>query len=123
MSNLSIIKGNVVKKPELRQTQSGIKVAMYTIASSRPNPKAKGEFLTDYFNIVAWGDLADTCANTLDKGTRVCAFGRFQTRSYDDKDGKKVYVTELMQDELWIAPKKAETFESGSTIPDSEMPF
>lgn len=118
--NQTIFSGNVVKKPEMRQTQSGVKVASYTLAVNRPNPKEKDKPFTDYFNIVAWGDLADTCVAQLDKGTRVLVTGRFQTRNYDDKDGKRVYVTELWQNELWLAPKKEDT---GSTIPEDEMPW
>ena len=119
--NISTISGNVVAKPEMRTTQNGTKVAVYSIASSTPNPKAKGEFLTDYYNIVAWGDLAETCCKVLDKGTKALVVGRFKTRNYEDKDGKKVYVTELNQNELWLAPPKKE--DTGSTRNEDEMPW
>ena len=127
MSSIAYITGNVVAKPEIRMTQSGIKVATYSVASSRKNPKVEGEFLTDYYNVVAWQDLADDCENCLDKGTRVMVVGRFQTRDYNDKDGKKVYRTELMQNELWLAPTKPTAVEAETGTPtslfDDDLPF
>lgn len=118
--NNSYISGNVGKDPEKRQTQSGVVVATYSVGVYRPNPKDKDKPLTDWFNIVAWGDQANQVLEHVKKGSKVLLTGKFQTRNYDDKDGKKVYVTEFMQDSLWLAPKKEDT---GSTIPESEMPF
>ncbi len=120
--NQTIISGNVVKKPELRATQSGVKIAAYSIACNRPG-KDKETQVTDYYNVVAWGDLAEICATKLDKGTRVLVVGRFQTRNYEDKEGKKVYVTELWQNELWVAPTKVEKEDNGSIFDDSDLPF
>lgn len=106
MINTSIISGNVGKDPEIRQTQNGTKVAIYTLASYRANPKEKDKPFTDWYNVVAWGEQADLVTANLKKGSKVLVIGRFNTRSYDDKDGKKVYVTELMQNEFWLAPNK-----------------
>lgn len=124
--NLAYISGNAGKDPEVRQTQNGTKVATYTLASYRANPKDKDKPFTDWYNVVAWGDQVDLVVANIKKGTKVLVTGRFNTRNYDDKDGKKVYVTELMQNDFWLAPvkeKKAETHDSGSTFPDSELPF
>ena len=122
MTSISIIPGNAGKDPELRQTQNGTKVATYTLACYRANPKDKEKSLTDWYNIVAWGEQADLVMSNIKKGTKVLVIGRFQTRNYDDKDGKKVYVTELMQNEFYLAPVK-EKEDNGSIFPDSELPF
>ena len=112
--------GNVGKDPELRTTTSGVKVATYSIATYRANPKEKDKPITDWFNVVAWGDQADLVMANIKKGSKILVAGKFQTRNYDDKDGKKVYVTELMQSDFWLAPKKEDT---GSTHDESELPF
>lgn len=122
MNNLAILKGNVGKDPEVRTTQSGVKVATYSIGVYRANPKDKDKPLTDWFNVVSWGDQADVVTSNVKKGTKVLITGKFQTRNYDDKDGKKVYVTEFIQDELFLAPMKEKQAEdTGSTF--DQLPF
>lgn len=118
MINQTFIQGNLGADPEIRETTSGTKVANYRLAVYRANPKDKDKPLTDWFNVIAWGDQADLVINNLKKGSKVLVSGKFQTRSYDDKDGKKVYVTELFQSDFWLAPKKEDT---GSS--KEEMPF
>ena len=122
MNNIAFLKGNLGKDPEIRTTQKGIKVATYSLGVYRQNPADKDKPLTDWFNIVSWGDQADITEANLKKGSKVLVTGKFQTRNYDDKDGKKVYVTEFMQDEVFLAltkEKKAE--DTGSTF--SDLPF
>lgn len=121
--NNSYVSGNCGKDPEVRTTQNGIKVATYSIGSYRANPKDKDKPLTDWYNIVAWGDQADLVMNNLKKGTKVLVIGRFQTRNYQDKDGKTVYTTELMQNDFWIAPQKEKKEDNGSIYEDSQLPF
>lgn len=124
--NTSTISGNLAKDPELRQTTSGTKVATYTIGVFRPNPKDKNNPLTDWFNVVAWGDQADVVMSNLKKGSRVLVNGRFQTRHYEDKDGKTVYVTELFQSDFWLAPHKEKAStqdDNGSIYNDNQLPF
>lgn len=120
--NNTTLSGNLGKDPELRETQSGIKVATYSVGVYRANPKDKEKPLTDWFNVVAWGEQAEQVMSNLKKGSKVLVNGKFQTRSYDDKDGKKVYVTELMQNDFWLAPTKKKE-DTGSTFLDSELPF
>ena len=122
-NNFVEAKGNVVAKPVVRMTQNGTKVATFTIAVNRPNPKNKDEKLTDFIDFVAWGDSADVCEKHLDKGTYAYANGRLNKRNYDDKDGKKVYVTEVFMEEIWLAPPKEQKEENGSIFDDSELPF
>lgn len=124
MTSLSILKGNVGQDPEIRYTaNTNTKVATYSLAVYRPNPKDKDKPLTDWFNIVAWGDQADLVEANLKKGSKIIVTGKFQTRSYDNKEGKKVTVTEFYQDDFGIIPKKEDVFESGSTHPDDELPW
>lgn len=121
--NNTYLSGNLGKDPELRTTQSGIKVATYSIGVYRPNPKEKDKPLTDWFNVVAWGEQAELVMKNLNKGSKILVAGKFQTRNYDDKDGKKVYVTELMQNEFWLAPSKDKKEDTGSIHSDEELPF
>lgn len=123
MTSLSVLKGNVGQDPELRTTQSGVKVATYSLAVYRTNAKDKDNPITDWFNIVAWGDQADLVSANIRKGAKLIVVGKFQTRSYENKEGKKVTVTEFFQDDFGIIPKKEEVSISGSIYDDSEMPF
>ena len=125
MTQTAILKGNLGKDPEVRTTTSGAKVVTFSIATYRPNPKEKDKPLTDWFNCVAVGDQADIVEQNFKKGTSVYLFGKFRTRNYDDKDGKKVYVTEFWLDECGLALKKKNDSvnESGSIHDDSDLPF
>lgn len=123
MNNTCTMKGNVGQEPEVRMTANNVKVVTYSLAVYRPNPKDKDKPITDWFNIVAWGDQADLVEANVHKGTKLIVTGKFQTRSYDNKEGKKVTVTEFMQDDFGIVPKKEEVHLSGSTFDDSDLPF
>jgi len=120
-NNHTHLEGNLGKDPELRTTQSGVKVATYSIGVYKTNPKDKDKPLTNWFNVVAWGDQAELVMSSLKKGARITLDGSLNTRDYDDKDGKKVYVTEVMQDSFGIVPKKPTKEDTGSTI--DELPF
>ena len=118
--NSASISGYVGQDPELRTTQSGIKVATYSIGVYRANPKDKTKPLTDWFNVIAWGDLAESVMKNVHKSSYVLTNGKFQTRSYE-KDGKKVVVTEFMSNDIWLAPPKDTKEDTGST--QDELPF
>ncbi|AKF93723.1 single-stranded DNA-binding protein [Brevibacillus laterosporus] len=100
MLNRVILIGNLTKDPELRYTPNGVAVTTFTLAINRPYSGAGGERETDFINIVAWRQLADLCANYLRKGRKAAVEGRLQTRSYDNKEGKRVYVTEVVADNV-----------------------
>lgn len=122
MTNISVLKGYAGQDAELKQTQSGTKVATYSLAVYRANPKDKNTPLTDWFTIVSWGDQAEAVARSVKKGTKLLLTGRFQTRSYENKEGKKVIVTEFFQDDFGIIPKK-EDEDTGSIYSDQSLPF
>lgn len=88
--------GNLTRDPQIRATKNGTAVAQFTVAVSE-NFTSNGEQKerTAFINVVAWGKLAEAVGNQLTKGTRVMIDGRIETRSYDDKDGRKVFVTEV----------------------------
>lgn len=116
------VNGNVGKDPEVRTTTNGTKVATYSVASSRPNPQDKEKPLTDWVNVVAWGDQADLVMENLKKGTKVTIGCKIQTRSYQDKDGKTVYTTDYIQEVLGIVPTKKKN-DTGSIHGDDSLPF
>ncbi|SRR5581483_2414148 len=96
--NRATLVGNAGKDAEVRYTGSGKPVATFTLATTESwtdrNSGQKQE-QTDWHNIVAWGWLAEYCNENIKKGKRVLVEGRIRTRSYDDKDGVKKYVTEV----------------------------
>lgn len=95
MNSVAMV-GNLARDPELRKTQDGISVCTFSIGVTRPRDREK----SDFFSVVTWRGLADNCARYLSKGRRVAVSGHLETRSYDDKNGVKRYVTEIMADEV-----------------------
>lgn len=93
--NKVILIGRLTADPDIRRTQSGKCVASYRLAVDRPF-KSDGQQEADFINCVAWGKNGEFCQRYLHKGMKIALEGRIQTRTYDDKDGKKVYVTEVI---------------------------
>ncbi|QDX91101.1 single-stranded DNA-binding protein (plasmid) [Brevibacillus laterosporus] len=122
MLNRVILIGNLTKDPELRYTPNGVAVATFTLAINRPYSGSNGEKETDFINIVAWRQLADLCANYLAKGKKAAVEGRLQTRSYDNKEGKKVYVTEVVADNVQFLSSQGSQA-SGSSGNNNSDPF
>jgi len=98
--NIAVLIGNLTRDIETRYTQTGKAVANFTIAVNRPFKNAQGEYDADFIPIVVWDRLAENCANFLKKGSRVGVSGRIQVRTYDDKQGIKRYVTEIIANEV-----------------------
>jgi single-strand DNA-binding protein len=100
--NKVMLIGNLGKDPELRYTTSGVAVATFSIATSESWKDQDGNLQerTEWHNIVVWRKLAEICGEWLKKGKRVYIEGRIQTRSYDDKNGVKKYVTEIVADDM-----------------------
>ena len=104
--NKVILIGNLVKDPDVRSTSSGTSVCTFRIAVTRRFANQQGERTSDFFDIVAWRQLADLCGRYLAKGRKVAVVGELQTRSYDAKDGTKRYVTEISADEIeFLTPR------------------
>ena len=138
--------GNLTKDPDVRTTGGGTSVCTFSIAVDRRFKAQNGEKVTDYFNIVAWRQLADLCGRYLAKGRKVSVVGELQNRSYDAKDGTKRYVTEVVADEVEFltprdrdgagyggAPSPSEPYRSGESqavapegftdVDDDDLPF
>lgn len=100
MLNRVILIGRLSKEADLRYTPAGIAVCQFSLAVDRPFSGQNKERETDFIPIVTWRQLAETCANYLRKG-RLCAVeGRIQVRNYDNNEGKRVYVTEIVADNV-----------------------
>lgn len=110
--NKCILIGNLTRDPELTETPSGIAVCKFSIAVNRNYTNANGEREADFINIVTWRGLAENCGKYLAKGKKVAVCGSLQTRSYEDRNGDKRYVTELVADEAeFITPLDKEAAE------------
>ncbi len=100
--NKVIIIGHVGRDPEIRYTPSGRPVTSFSVAVGRTWTSSEGERHeeTEWFNVVAWGTLAEICKSHLAKGHQVYVEGRLQTRSWEDDNGKKHFRTELVANEM-----------------------
>lgn len=98
--NKAIIIGRLTADPETNKTNSGIDVCRFAVAVNRPYKDASGETQTDYLNIVVWREAAKNCAKYLTKGRQVAVVGSIQTRSYEDNNGAKRYVTEIVAENV-----------------------
>lgn len=104
--NKAMLIGRLTRDPELKYTGSNIPVATFSIAINRPTTNQNGVREVDYINIVAWRKQAENIKNFIGKGSLVSVEGRIQTRNYNDKDGKKVYVTEIVADSVQFLESK-----------------
>jgi single-strand DNA-binding protein len=98
--NRVILIGNLTKDPELRYTSNGTAVATFTLAVNRNYANQQGEREADFIPVVVWRQLAELCANYLKKGRKAAVEGRIQTRSYENQEGKRVYVTEVVAENV-----------------------
>lgn len=135
--NKVMLIGNLTKDPELATTTSNVSVCKFSLAVSRKFKNDKGEYDTDFFNIVVWRTVAENCAKYIKKGSKVCVIGSIQNRSYDAQDGTKRYVTDIVADDVEFLNKvdggeikadkptetKAEESKKLEPVDDDDMPF
>jgi single-strand DNA-binding protein len=109
--NKVMIIGHLGRDPEMRYTPSGRPVTTFTVATVRSWNTSDGERReeTEWFNVVAWGSLAEICNQYLRKGQQVYVEGRLQTRRWDDPEGKKHFATELVAKEMIMLGDRRET--------------
>jgi single-strand DNA-binding protein len=100
MLNRVILIGRLTKDPELRYTPAGVAVTQFTLAVDRQFSGSKEEREADFIPIVTWRQLAETCANYLRKGRLAAVEGRMQVRNYENNEGRRVYVTEVIADNV-----------------------
>ncbi|RAV00141.1 single-stranded DNA-binding protein [Paenibacillus sp. YN15] len=100
MLNRVILIGRLTRDPELRYTPQGVAVTQFTLAVDRPFSNNQNEREADFIPVVTWRQLAETCANYLRKGRLAAVEGRIQVRNYENNEGRKVYVTEVIADNV-----------------------
>ena len=135
--NKVILVGNLTRDPELTETPSGVAVCRFAIAVSRDYANADGNRETDFFNITVWRGRAENCGKYLKKGNKVAVVGSLQNRSYEDKDGIKRNVTDVIANEVeFLTPKSAQAEDDMDEAPamrrerpqleaidDNQLPF
>ena len=123
--NKAIIMGNLGRDPELRYTSSGTPVANFSVATSESwtNKQTQNrEERTEWHNVVVWGKMGENCAEYLKKGRPVFIEGRIQTRSWDDKEGKKRYTTEIVANSVQFLGSRSGASATSSSE-DEDMPM
>jgi len=124
MLNRIILIGRLAQDPELRYTPTeGVAVATFSLAVERPFANQKGEKEVDFIRIVVWRKQAENCANYLSKGRLVAVEGRLQLRSYEDRDGIKRTIAEVVASNVtFLGGRKdiSESRDSATSINDEE---
>ncbi|HHX37879.1 MAG TPA: single-stranded DNA-binding protein [Clostridiaceae bacterium] len=118
--NRAILIGRLVRDPELRTTQNGISVCSFTLAVDRRFKNQYGERETDFIPCVAWRNTADFCARYFSKGKRMALLGSIRPRSWEDTEGNKRYITEVIAEEVYFADGKSDGNEQVITPTEDE---
>lgn len=120
--NKVMIIGHLGRDPEMRYTPSGRPVTTYSVATNRTWNTSDGErhTETEWFNVVAWGNLAEICKQYLTKGQQVYVEGRLQTRRWEDSDGNQHTSTEIVANEMIILGERKEAFQNDDEVPSEE---
>ena len=115
--NKVILMGRLTRDPEVRYTQtSNTLVASFSLAVNRRFVRQGEERQADFINIVAWGKLGEFCSKYFKKGQQVGIIGRIQTRTWDDDQGVKHYITEVVAEEAYFADSKRDAEANGTTF-------
>lgn len=135
MINRTVLTGRLTRDPELKSTSSGISVTQFTLAVNRQYTNQDGNRSADFISCVAWRKTAENINKFFKKGSLIGIDGRLQSRSYDDKNGYKVYVTEVVVDNFSFLTSKndkrqgsqaaQDPFAAGDevTISEDDIPF
>ncbi len=120
MINRAILVGRLTKDPELRRTQSDIPVTTFTLAVNRTFKNQQGEQEADFIQVVVWRRQAENVAKYVNKGSLVGVEGRIQSRSYDDSNGNRRFVTEIVADSVQFLETKATQNQGQNSYPDQD---
>ena len=127
--NKVVLMGRLTRDPETRYTQgNNTAVCSFSLAVNR-RVKQEGQPDADFINVVAWAKTAEFVGKYFTKGQQVAVIGRIQTRDYDNKEGKKVFVTEVVAEEVYFADSKKEQSNATTSAGfmtvegDSDLPF
>lgn len=122
--NKVILIGRTTRDIELRYITDGTAVASFTIAIDRPKKKDGSDNGADFINIISWGGQAETISKYVSKGDLIAVDGKLQTRNYENKDGKKIYVMEVIANHVKFLQKKSKNnVETTSTEETFEVPW
>ncbi len=125
MLNKSIVQGRLVAAPELKQTLNNTAVTRFRIAIPRNYKNSNGEYDSDFVSIIAWRGTAELVAKHFGKGDMIIVEGSLRSGSYEDKDGKKVYTTEIEANSVYFAgskPKANANSDNNGYYPDDVPP-
>ena len=118
--NKVILMGRLTRDPEVRYTQTNnTLVASFSLAVNRRFARQGEERNADFFNIVAWSKTGEFCSKYFKKGQQVGVIGRLQTRTWDDQNGTKHYITEVVAEEAYFADSKRDGAGAGDSAFDS----
>ena len=117
LNNISLV-GRVVRDVELRYTPSNVAVATFTLAVNRTFKNENGDREADFINCVMWRQQAENLANWAKKGALIGITGRIQTRSYDNQQGQRVYVTEVVAETFQLLESKGQGNQGQQQAPD-----
>lgn len=133
--NKVVLMGRLAREVDSRYTSvNNTAVAIFPLAVNRRFVKQGEERQADFIQVVAWGKTAEFCSKYFKKGQQVGVIGRIETRNYDDKDGKRVYVTEVIAEEVYFADSRKEDSNVSNSTPfespqdftpvtDDDLPF
>ncbi len=108
MINNAVLVGRVTKDIELKQTQANKSVTQFVLAVNRQFKNANGEREADFINIVAWGKTAELLAQYAHKGSQIGVVGRIQTRNYENQQGQRVYITEVIAENFQMLESRSQ---------------
>src|SRR5690625_3180573 len=112
MLNRVVLVGRLTRDPDLRYTPNGVAVANFTLAVNRPFTNQQGNRDADFINCVVWRKPAENLANYMKKGNMVGVDGRLQSRTYEDQDGKTVFVVEVVADSIQFLESRKDNNQS-----------
>src|SRR5699024_265186 len=115
MLNRVVTIGRLTRDPDLRYTPNGVAVANFNIACNRPFKNQQGENEADFINCVTWRKQAENLSNYMKKGSMIGVDGRLQSRSYEDKGGKMVFVTEIVAESIQFLESRNSSEKSDSS--------
>ena len=127
--------GNLTRDPEVSETGTGVMYCRFSLAVNRTYANADGTRDADFFNVIAWRNQAETCGKFLKKGSKIAVIGSLQNRSYEDKEGVKRTVTDVVLSEFEFLTPNSRADEEGEVRPvgrkmqleevenDSDLPF
>ncbi|VUX00924.1 Single-stranded DNA-binding protein ssb [Streptococcus constellatus] len=125
MINNVVLVGRMTRDAELRMTQSNTAVASFTLAVNRNFKSQNGEREADFINCIIWRQQAENLANWAKKGALIGITGRIQTRNYENQQGQRVYVTEVVAENFQILESRNQQNNNANPmdISDDDMPF